>query len=630
MWVVVGTAAIARLGYAWDVRNFPLVRQPILDGAVYDRWALAIARGDWWSRGEGGFVLGPLYAYVVGIFYAIFGHALHVVSAVQYLLGVATVGLTYVVVKRLDGEWTALAAAGCWGLYGFSWVMESSVLSGVWIVALNVGAVWCALHSGTEGQEGSKGLAMGAGACLGASALMRPNVLIFLPVLMWWMWNASGDRHHRTLRHAIWVVVGLGLALAPAVVRNLVVTGKPALFVESGGMNFYIGNHRHANGFYAAAPFDPGVPVAQVEAYRRRAEALVRRSLTRSEASRFWWQAAFRDIVDSPWRWVALMLKKGAMVWNREEVPMNVSDDLFRASSGWLRSVGWVGAWLFIPLAAVGCFGAPLTGGWRLIAGYVAAYWVGLALFFVSAEYRYPAMWGVALLAGRGAVHIWEMLMAWFLSAGPIAGHPPSPHRRYAPAGGDRGTRPLRNDRRAGMVFCCGLIISWLPTGVSSSTRMGQEYVKVGFAHMALGEVKEGIAAFERGLRHDPSNGLLHLNLAVAYERERGDHESALRHYFAALETTSLSPEERRRAWMEAGKLQVKWGRLAQARDTFRRLVSERPDDAAGWQYLGNVEYLLGNAMAARVAWQQSLRLAPDNPALRGNLKALRGGGIHE
>ena len=90
--LVLAATALLRLAHLLAVRDAPFVGQLALDSQEYDRWARAIAAGDW--LGSAPFFQAPLYPYLVALVYASSAAA----PLAVYLLQIA------------------VAVLGCWAL----------------------------------------------------------------------------------------------------------------------------------------------------------------------------------------------------------------------------------------------------------------------------------------------------------------------------------------------------------------------------------------------------------------------------------------------------------------------------------------------------------------------------------
>ena len=100
-------AALAlRVGLTLSLREAPYFHDPIVDGAAYDRWAAEIANEVFW--GTKVFYQDPLYPYLLGIFYKIFGRDFLWVRILQAAIGTAGLGMLFEAVRRLLGYRTAI------------------------------------------------------------------------------------------------------------------------------------------------------------------------------------------------------------------------------------------------------------------------------------------------------------------------------------------------------------------------------------------------------------------------------------------------------------------------------------------------------------------------------------------
>jgi len=82
---VFAAALALRLVYAFSMRTSPLSTELRGDDVVFDDWAQHIARGEWLGRDV--FFQAPLYPYLLGVLYYIFGHDLFVVRLFQAVIG---------------------------------------------------------------------------------------------------------------------------------------------------------------------------------------------------------------------------------------------------------------------------------------------------------------------------------------------------------------------------------------------------------------------------------------------------------------------------------------------------------------------------------------------------------------
>ena len=84
-------ALAIRLILIWQLKGAPVFVHLMGDSRAYDEWAQKIAAGDW--LGTGVFYQAPLYPYVIGTLYALFGRDLLFVRLVQAVLGAGSCAL---------------------------------------------------------------------------------------------------------------------------------------------------------------------------------------------------------------------------------------------------------------------------------------------------------------------------------------------------------------------------------------------------------------------------------------------------------------------------------------------------------------------------------------------------------
>ncbi len=87
----------------------PFFELPTADARLYHQWAIEIARGDW--MGEGVFLLAPLYAYFLGLVYAIFGSEIQTAMIANSMLGALSCVLVVAVGRRLFDRRVAVIAS---------------------------------------------------------------------------------------------------------------------------------------------------------------------------------------------------------------------------------------------------------------------------------------------------------------------------------------------------------------------------------------------------------------------------------------------------------------------------------------------------------------------------------------
>src|SRR6266542_1760020 len=101
-------ALILRALHLWQLRRAPFFTLLMGDALSYDLWAQRIAAGDWLGRDV--FYQAPLYPYMLGVVYRLFGHDLMVARICQALLGSVACALITIAGGRLFGRRAGLVA----------------------------------------------------------------------------------------------------------------------------------------------------------------------------------------------------------------------------------------------------------------------------------------------------------------------------------------------------------------------------------------------------------------------------------------------------------------------------------------------------------------------------------------
>ncbi|MEX0716839.1 MAG: glycosyltransferase family 39 protein [Planctomycetaceae bacterium] len=356
LWWVIGLAAIVRLEYLVLFATSPLYEFHVADHLYYREWALRIAGGDW--LGAEVFEQGPLYPYLLGAVFRLFGPHDFVPLMLQAIAGVGTCGLTYACGERLFGRTTAIVAgalaAVCGPLVFYDVMLMKSFLSPLLTMA--------ALYALLRAREGSAfRWAPLAGAAIGLACLVRENhLLLLMPALAWLALSrpsrgAGADLPNPPrIRAALCAVflAGWALAVSPATIRNAAVAREFVLATAGGGEVLYMAHAPEANGFYRPPGWVSALPGQEHEDFRIEARRRTGREMTRTESSRYWSGEARRAVLADPGRALKLVALKGAILFHDFEVP---DSENYRAyvwfvpllrvlpTFGWIVGLGWIG-----------------------------------------------------------------------------------------------------------------------------------------------------------------------------------------------------------------------------------------------------------------------------------------------
>jgi tetratricopeptide (TPR) repeat protein len=141
----------------------------------------------------------------------------------------------------------------------------------------------------------------------------------------------------------------------------------------------------------------------------------------------------------------------------------------------------------------------------------------------------------------------------------------------------------------------------------------------LGLIEDARGNRAEALRAFQTALRLGEANADVGQRLAQLLAGS-GKADEASR--ISAQGTQGK--EETARTQLAIGFAEFQRNRLGPAEDATRKAIAQSPDLADGWSLLGSVLLRSGRSAEAEKAYDQALKLAPDNPEMLTNRAATR------
>lgn len=402
MAILLSCVVLVKLVVVWQLADHPMVQPETgLDTTAYAELARRVLAGDW-GLGPGLYYVSPLYIYVLASGLAL-TDSFTAVRVLQVLAGTMAVGGIWVMTRawrNTRAAWVAAGLAAGTGLFTFYEVLILQASVDVALTTAVLLALTRAIQAHTRGGSSATWWIV-TGIALGLAALNRPNfvlasaALVVLTVVL-----------ARTWRPALWIVAGLALAWLPITARNLVVTGEWSAASSHGGLNFYIGNHDAATGFYQEVPgISPDIAGQRRDTQQVAGQALGR-PVTESEASEYFVTQALTWITDHPHRAMWLFLRKLGFTFNAHHVALPDSYPFYAYDIPTALRFFVSGPWLLIPLGLVGLgvlirqTPSPDRRAVVLWASFVPAYAVSVAVFFVAERYRLPLL--VPLCVGSG------------------------------------------------------------------------------------------------------------------------------------------------------------------------------------------------------------------------------------
>jgi 4-amino-4-deoxy-L-arabinose transferase-like glycosyltransferase len=216
------------------------------DGVEFNKLGLTLARSHMYALGAASpptSFRAPGFPIFLAAIYSIFGESYPVQYTALCLIGALTCGLTYATGRELGTETFARAAALLAVIY-VPHIYEATVFASenLFSLCLIAGLLAFLRALRTEGVRAWTGLLV-AGLFFGWGILTRPFLLVAMPFLaVVLLWHGRKSPSAALARGAV-LAMGCLLVVAPWVLRNYRLFGRPVLVATNGGSTFYGGNN---------------------------------------------------------------------------------------------------------------------------------------------------------------------------------------------------------------------------------------------------------------------------------------------------------------------------------------------------------------------------------------------------
>lgn len=303
---------------------------PLLDAEYYLRWADEIVNDGW--LGTKAFFTEPFYAYFLAFLMKLFGkEALGGVAlGVQFFLGALFPVLMYWLGRKFFDEKIGRVSGLIAAFYGPFLFYESLLLKTsfeVYSLPLFLWAFWQALQKPTRIQFAL------AGVVLGLVALIKGNVMIFLPIgwVLIFVFLREQKRMQRFWYGALFTL-GVLACIMPITARNYIVSQDIVPTNYSIGLVLYQGNWWGGDGSTALVPtfLRPHPRYEETDAVKM-AESFVGRELKASEVSRFWIMKALEEVWSQPGHFLQSLGHKVLLLLNYRDYSDNYSYAYYRS-----------------------------------------------------------------------------------------------------------------------------------------------------------------------------------------------------------------------------------------------------------------------------------------------------------
>ncbi len=592
--IILAIGAVARVVYDMALSGSVFLGVYMTDSLVLHTWATEILAGE---TADLAFFRAPLYPYLVAALYKFFGVSAWSVIIFQNLLGLLTGIVAYFLARLLFGQTVAFWAALTVVVYPTLVFFEGETMITTTTVFLYSLAVYRLLLAVQEPIFKNVFL---AGLVFGLAAITRPTILplaIIFPVVYLVRYRLAALK--AALINTLMFAVVMFIPILPVTMVNMVKGGEFILISTQGGVNFYIGNNKDADGISVRAP-GPNLRVGHYQdniwtSSMDEAEHRNGRAMSQSEVSSFWYREAFRDMRSDPWRAVKLLSRKFYLFWHGQEI-FNNKPVYYAGEYSWLmRVLIWkqglnFPSGILFPLMFAGALLAFVRKKEILVPFlFIMLFALVVSAFFVCARFRQPIVPLAIVVAAFGAAELRLLLTTnW--------------------------------KRFAACVALIGLLAVGLNWGgnVESAENLSQFNAAVGGAYLNKREHERAVEYFERALKYLPDNLGVYDLLGQSYVAI-GRTEDAKRIYTRGIEQFPTYPVFN----FNLGQIYQNQGQFEKAKECYRAVAEYAPEFAHVFDRLANIFDKENQADSALYYYRRLAELRPDDSRVRAKIRSL-------
>jgi hypothetical protein len=375
---VAALALATRLVHFLSILHEPLSTWPVVDARWHHLWAGLVAGGH--PSAYAPFFRAPLYPWMLGLWYALFGADPRTGAVLSILLSTGAAVVFYrLAYRKLSPAW-ALAAGLTWALWGTD-VFYSGTLLITPLFTLLLLAAFLSLDSGRRGP---------GWLFLGLACIARPSALLLLPPAF------------LMLKPRLPHLLAFAAPVLTVWAFNAAAGDAGTVVSSQGGINLYLGNGPEADGYTAFAPVSTGGAadggdLPYEDNVQLASAAGMPEGWAPSRISASWAGRTLEYAASHPLAAASLLGRKLAYTLSPVEIPSNYDPYYFRRFSP-LLSVLLVPAPVALPFLLLLAMlpGALAAGRLTREEGLLLA-WSGLVLaagllFFTTARFRLPAV----------------------------------------------------------------------------------------------------------------------------------------------------------------------------------------------------------------------------------------------
>jgi hypothetical protein len=345
---------------------------------------------------------GPIVPFIFGLVYAIVPVPSSVLAFNALAAGLAAAGLiatfTWMGVPRV----LAGAAVAAWLLYVphhliYGYYFAEPTIALISTIAFAAVALACCRRRTS--------LAVLAGVLAGILVLARPPFALTLIAVTLFLWLSKRG----AFRLALAFGLALALTYAPWPIHNLMVHGAPIPFTGDGSQAFF-------EGTWVPGDAQSMGTLRQMPEFRE-IERQVGTAGSPVKSYREWQRRAFAQVAADPIAQVRLLIRKALRFW------------VFLEPYRWRASLKTSAvAVLMLPLAVLGAWRGRRALVVQLSLMWILGLWAFHSLVYAELRYNYAVFAMTLVLAGLGALQLYEAFVSLRAGESRAPAHQPPPH----------------------------------------------------------------------------------------------------------------------------------------------------------------------------------------------------------
>ncbi len=579
-----------RLIYLYQLQATPLFGFFAADSYHYHKFALRMAAGDFAFKQV--LYISPLYPVFLLLTYVFFGRSFLAVAFLQIILDSLTAVFIYLIcLKVFRKKIIAVLASLIYALYALAFLYTGLLLDTTLFTFLCVSLILVLLRA----KEDKAGSWFFPGFIFGLAALLKANIIFFLPFLIFWiiLYRAKACAVKGKIKIITVLFSGILLVSFPFSLRNYMLEKRVLPLSVHGGINFYIGNNPEARGTYMSFEGISNAPIEQVETAILKAQRSSGKILTPRESSRYWFLKGLQFIRENPFRYLRLLARKSGLFLSSDEISLNV-DYHFCKRFIPLFKLPFFAFGFIAPLAVLGLvltFRLKNTGI-SLVNLFVIAYMLSLMAFFVVSRYRFPCVPFLIILAAF-FLHQFALL----IKSGQIK-------------------KVVLFSLCLGALF---ILINKDTVNIDRGLSFAVAHTNLAEAYRRQGRFKTAIAENQKALQLNPGLPHAYYNIGVIYT-QLGQSQEAMAMFKKAIEFNPAGDG----AYYNMGVIRKQAGELKEAEKLFQKAIAIKPDPDAYYNLA-----LIYISLNRRQRAAENLKKAAELFTIQGNrggLEAVRKG----